>query len=247
MKELLELLRRNQWFFLFATLAALALRLFFVFVFPRVDGDTFVYGDIARHWMDQGIYSMTADHGVQPTLVRMPGYPAFLVLIFSLFGREHYTAVMIAQALIDTNTCLVIAALTLQLMNARAAKAAYLLSALCPFTANYVAAPLTETLAICCAAHSLYYGVRGIMGLESGKPALLAWFAAGMWTAAGILVRPDGGIVLVALGLGLLVLLSRTRAQMRVILAGSLLVFTSLAPLLPWTLRNWHTFTFSSR
>lgn len=242
MKELLELLRRNKWFFVFATLAALALRLFFALVFPRVDGDTFVYGDIAKHWMSQGIYGMTADQGVQPTLIRLPGYPGFLALMFSLFGREHYTAVMIAQALIDTNTCLVIAALALQLMNARAAKAAYLLSALCPFTANYAAAPLTETLAICCAAHALYYGVRGIQGLESGRPGLLSWFVAGVWTALGILLRPDGGLMLAALGLGLAILLFRAGDRKPVILAGLLLLAASLAPLVPWTVRNWRTF-----
>ena len=45
-------------------------------------------------------------------------------------------------------------------------KAAYLLAALCPFTASYVAAPLSETLAICCVAHALYYGVRGLKALE---------------------------------------------------------------------------------
>ncbi len=242
MKEILELLRRNKWFFLFATLAAVALRLFFVFVFPRVDGDSFVYGDIAKHWLDQGIYGLTADNGLHPTLIRLPGYPAFLALIFSIFGREHYTAVMIVQALIDTNTCLVIAALALQLMNARAAKAAYLLSALCPFTANYVAAPLTETLAIWCAAHSLYYGVRGIKDMEAGKPGLLPWFAAGIWTAAGILLRPDGGLLLAALGLGLIILLFRSGHRMRIVTAGTLLVITSLAPLVPWTVRNWRTF-----
>ncbi len=246
MKELLELLRRSKWFFVFATLAALALRLFFVFVFPYVYGDTLVYGDIAKHWLDQGIYGLTAGQGVHPTLIRLPGYPAFLAASFSLFGREHYTAVMIVQALIDTNTCLVIAALALQLMNARAAKAAYLLSALCPFTANYVAAPLTETLAICCAAHSLYYGVRGIRGLEdtASSRRLFPWLAAGIWTAAGILLRPDGGIMLAALGLGLLVLLFRSGGKKRllVIQAGVLLAFTSLAPLVPWAVRNWRTF-----
>jgi hypothetical protein len=242
MKELLQLLRRNRWFFVFATLAALALRLFFVFAFPHVHGDSFVYGDIAKHWMDQGIYGLTAGNGMHPTLIRLPGYPAFLALIFSVFGRENYTAVMIVQALIDTNTCLVIAALALQLMNARAAKAAYLLSALCPFTANYVAAPLTETLAICCAAHSLYYGVRGVKDLETGKPGLLPWFAAGIWTAAGILLRPDGGLLLAALGLGLIILLFRSSDKMRIIMAGTLLLVVSLAPLVPWTLRNWRTF-----
>src|SRR5215469_992590 len=184
MKQLLELLRRNPWFFLCVTLAALALRLFFVFKFPSIYGDSLVYGDIAKNWMNHGIYGLSTSQGVHPTLIRLPGYPAFLTLIFSVAGQEHYTAVMIAQVLIDTNTCLVIAALALELMNARAAKAAYLLAALCPFTASYVAAPLSETLAICCVAHALYYGVRGVKALEQDEPSLVLWAVAGLWSAA---------------------------------------------------------------
>src|SRR5512146_2819497 len=157
MKKLFELLRHNWIFFLCATLAALVLRFVFVFRYPHLAGDTFVYGDIAKNWLAHGIYGLTDGGIVRPTLIRLPGYPAFLAAMFSLFGREHYTAVMIVQALIDTNTCLVIAALALELMNARAAKAAYLLAGLCPFTANYTALPLAETLAIFCTAHALYY------------------------------------------------------------------------------------------
>jgi len=242
MKQLFELLRRNWLFFLLATGAALALRLFFVFRFPHVEGDTFIYGDIAKNWLDHGVYFVSDGAAIRPTLIRLPGYPAFLAAAFSIFGREHYTAVMIVQALIDTNTCLVVAALALELMNARAAKAAYLLAALCPFTASYVAAPLTETLAIFCAAHSLYYGVRGIKSLDAGEPGTLQWAFAGCWTAAGILLRPDGGLVLAALGLGPLVLLFRKGDRKRVVTAGALLAFLSLAPLLPWTIRNWRTF-----
>jgi hypothetical protein len=242
MKQLFALLRRNWMFFLLATAAALALRLFFVFHFPRVAGDTFIYGDIAKNWLAHGTYSVSDGAIIRPTLIRLPGYPAFLATVFSIFGREHYTAVMVVQALIDTNTCLVIAALALELMSDRAAKAAYLLAATCPFTASYVAAPLTETLAIFCAAHALYYGVRGIKSLNSGQPSQWLWLLAGLWTAAGILLRPDGGLVLAALILGLAILLLRGSNRPHVILAGALLVCVSLAPLLPWTLRNWRTF-----
>lgn len=166
MIKLIELVRRNWLFFLLVTLAALALRLFFVFRYPHIAGDTWVYGDIAKNWLDHGIFGLTDNGEIRPTLIRLPGYPGFLAAMFAIFGREHYTAVMIAQALIDTNTCLVIAALALELTSARAAKAAYLLAALCPFTASYVAAPLSETLAICCVAHALYYGVRGLSTLR---------------------------------------------------------------------------------
>src|SRR5258708_5320890 len=200
MRDLFLMVRRNQLFFLLVTLAALALRLFFVFRFPHVGGDTFIYGDIAKNWLHHGMYAVTDSDIVRPTLTRLPGYPAFLAAMFSVFGQEHYTAVMIAQALIDTNTCLVIAAFALELMNTRAAKAAYLLAALCPFTANYAAAPLTETLAIFCAAHAFYYGVRGLKALGRNETGIRFWLFAGLWTTAGGFFRPRGGLGVGALG-----------------------------------------------
>jgi 4-amino-4-deoxy-L-arabinose transferase-like glycosyltransferase len=242
MRKLLELVRRNWLFFLLATIAALALRLFFVFRLPHLSGDTWIYGDIALNWLNHGIFGLAIDNGVRPTLVRLPGYPAFLAAIFSVFGQEHYRAVMMAQALIDTNTCLVIAGLALELMNSRAAKAAYLLAALCPFTANYVAAPLSETLAICCVAHAMYYGVRGLKALQQGESAPRLWLLAGLWTSAAIFMRPDNGVLLPALGLALLVFVIRPNTRKQAILAGVLLAVVSLAPLIPWTVRNWRVF-----
>src|SRR6266481_779457 len=196
MKKLTDLVRQNWLFFLLVTIIALALRFFFVFRFPHVSGDTWIYGDIAKNWLNHGIFGLADNGVVRPTLIRLPGYPGFLAVVFSLFGQDHYTAVMVLQALIDTNTCLVIAALALELMNARAAKAAYLLAAVCPFTAMYAAAPLSETLSIFCAAHTLYYGVRGLKSLQAGNAALPLWLPAGLWTALGIYLRPDNGIIL---------------------------------------------------
>jgi hypothetical protein len=242
MIKLIALVRRNWLFFLLLTIAGLALRLFFVFRFPHVAGDTWIYGDIARNWLDHGIFGVTDNGAVRPTLIRLPGYPGFLAAMFAVFGREHYTAVMIAQALIDTNTCLVIAGLALELMNDRAAKAAYLLAALCPFTASYVAAPLSETLAICCVAHALYYGVRGLKALEQDAPSSVLWILAGLWSAAGIFMRPDNGLLLPALGLPMLVLLLRKVDKKKVLIAGLLLAVTTLGPLIPWTARNWRVF-----
>lgn len=242
MRDILGLLRRNWLFFTLATAAALALRLFFVFQFPHVAGDTFIYGDIAKNWLTHGLYGLTDGTVLRATLIRLPGYPAFLAAMFAVFGREHYTAVMIAQALIDTNTCLVIAALALELMNERAAKAAYLLAALCPFTANYAAAPLAETLAIFCTAHAFYYGVRGIKAVQNGEAGPLLWCLSGFWTALAILLRPDDGLLIPALGLAILLLLVFRPHRKQAVTAGLLFVVVSLAPLVPWTIRNWQTF-----
>jgi hypothetical protein len=242
MRKLIELVRRNWLFFLLVTIAGLALRLWFTFRYPHVAGDTWVYGDIAVNWLDHGMFGVTDNGAIRPTLIRLPGYPAFLVAMFAIFGREHYTAVMIAQALIDTNTCLVIAGLALELVNDRVAKTTYLLAALCPFTASYVAAPLSETLAICCVAHALYYGVRGLKALEQEAPAGTLWVAAGLWSAAGIFMRPDNGLLLPAMGLALLVIFFRKTNKEQVVLAGVILAITSLGPLAPWTVRNWRVF-----
>jgi 4-amino-4-deoxy-L-arabinose transferase-like glycosyltransferase len=242
MKTIISLIRRNWLFFLLATIAGLALRFLFIFRFPHVVGDTLVYGDIAKNWLDHGIFGLTDNGSVRPTLIRLPGYPAFMAAIFAVFGHEHYTAVMVVQALIDLNTCLVIAMLAFELMNERAAKAAYLLAALCPFTANYVGAPLSETLSLFCLAHAFYYGVRGIKALEQETPYRGFWITAGLWSAAGIFMRPDNGLVLPAFGLAMLIVFFRKSNKKQVVLAAVLLAVTSLGPLAPWAVRNWRVF-----
>ena len=242
MQTIIQLVRRNWLFFLIATLAALALRLLFVFRYPHIAGDTLIYGDIAKNWLTHHIYGITDDNLVRPTLIRLPGYPAFLAAIFTIFGKEHYTGVMVVQAIIDTNTCLVIAALALELMNERAAKAAYLLAAICPFTANYTAAPLSETLSICCLAHAFYYGVRGIKALQQEDASRHLWIFCGLWSSAAIFMRPDNGLVLPAVGLVLLVLFFRRQNKSQIAIACMLLTVTSLGPLIPWTIRNWRVF-----
>ncbi|HEX2329132.1 MAG TPA: glycosyltransferase family 39 protein [Candidatus Angelobacter sp.] len=242
MAKLLELLRRNWLFFAVTTLAALGLRLFFVFKFPHISGDTFIYGDIARNWLNHRTFGLMELGEIRPTLIRLPGYPAFLAVMFKIFGQEHYTAVMVVQALIDTNLCLVIAAIALELMNEKAAKAAYLLAALCPFIANYVAAPMSETLSIFCTAHAFYYGIRGLKELQQQRAGTSYWVIAGLWSAAGTYMRPDGILVLAALGLGVCGALLTINRKSLAVAAGAAVLLAALLPLVPWTIRNGRVF-----
>jgi 4-amino-4-deoxy-L-arabinose transferase-like glycosyltransferase len=131
-----------------ATLAAIGLRLVFLFRFPALTPDSFVYGDIAKNWLQHGIYGLTVPYQITPTYIRLPGYPAFLAAVFAIFGMEHYRPALVLQMFVDIGTCFVIADLTRRLVSPRAAKAAFLLAALCPFLANYSAAALTETLEV---------------------------------------------------------------------------------------------------
>ena len=140
-----------------ALTAGLALRLWLVAHVARISGDTLLYGSIARNWIEHGVYSFTPPPAAPiPTLIRLPGYPLFLMLCFRLFGIDNYTAVMYVQCAIDLLTCLLIAALAGRLFGRRAAMAALWLSALCPFMAIYTAAPLTEVLTLFCIALTFY-------------------------------------------------------------------------------------------
>ncbi len=236
------LLEHRKWFVLF-TVAALALRLVFYLRFSHVTGDSLIYGDIAKNWLDHGIFGLTHAEGVRPTWIRLPGYPAFLALCFTLFGREHYHAVLLAQILVDLAGCFVIADLARRTVSIRASQWTFALSALCPFTANYAVAPLAETLSIFFTVVALDAAVAGFMHLDDDFISWKAWIGCGVAVSAGIQLRPDGGILLAAIGLFLLWRLWERPAQRaQLFWVGVLVLVISVAPLVPWTLRNWREF-----
>ena len=250
-----ELSRKQKRFFAWVSLAGLGLRVLLVVYFPGVVDDSRLYANIAENWLRHGVYGITNSGVIVPTLSRLPGYPAFLAAIFALFGVGNFRAVLLAQALFDLATCFLIADLARRLFSWRAAQAAFLLAALCPFLANYSAAALTETLETFFTglALDLAFCGLGVGGpLESrtsdspGRGASLVWLACGLSVGAAILLRPDGGILLAAIGAYLLWLILRSlrsdqRKARTLFWAGVLVAVGATAPLVPWTLRNLHT------
>lgn len=237
-----EFLRQSQRFFLFFTAAAFALRLFFILQFPVIHGDSWVYGELAKTWLLHGTLGFsTGLDAAHASYIRLPGYPAFLAAIWAIFGLEHYRAVLLVQMFVDVGTCFVVADLARRTVGPRAAKAAFALAALCPFTANYTACALAETLAIFFTALAFDWAVAALDDLPSGR--LRLWIACGAAVAAGLLVRPDGGMVLAIIGGYLLWrLLRRPRERQQTFWAGVLLASVTFAPLVPWTIRNWRDF-----
>jgi hypothetical protein len=67
------------------------------------------------------------------------------------------------------------------------------------------------------------------------------WIACGLATGAVILLRPDGGLLLAAIGgfLGILFLIRKTRREFA---AAIVFAAATLACLVPWTVRNSRTF-----
>ncbi len=251
-----ELVREKARFFLGASLAALGLRLLLVVYFPSVADDSKFYADIATNWLQHGVYGITNSGVITPTLARLPGYPAFLAVIFALFGVGNFRAVLLVQVLFDLATCFLIADLARRLFSWRAAQAGFLLAALCPFLADYAAAALTETLEVFFTTLALELAFWGLGIGETGSAAALSravWLGCGLAIGGAILLRPDGGILLAAIGGYLLWLLARgsptspgvpfelrLRPQ-AIIWAGLLVAIGAFAPLIPWTARNLHT------
>ena len=189
--------RPSQLYSVLALVLGLALRLWFVAHSGRVAGDTLIYGDIAKNWMQHNVYGFSQSAaGPLPTLIRLPGYPLFLMLCFSIFGPERYPAVMYVQVVIDLLTCLLVAALARRLFGTRAAVVALWLAALCPFTAIYVAIPITETLSLFCIALALYTFARWQAADILWNPWLFALAAA---LAYAILLRPEQGLLAAAI------------------------------------------------
>jgi hypothetical protein len=253
-----------------ALAAGLCLRLFFVFKFPANSGDTVLYEQMAANWLQHHVYAMEVFGRITPVDLRMPGYPAFLAVVYAVTGKTGVGAhlvVMLAQAVVDLLSCVLIATLasTLFLMvnesnpPGRVFRAALWLAALCPFTANYVAVPLTEVFAT-------FFTVAALipLGLLVGRTRNNGWmfikkdwrFAnnygylaalAALLAGVGTLFRPETPLLLVAAWIVLGVVLVSQHEANRWVLTVAGMGLLCATPLAPWAVRNavsLHEFQF---
>ncbi len=228
------------WSVFLALLAGAALRWFFILVYPEYDGDTGVYGTIAKNLLLNHAYAL--DKPFHLTLIRLPGYPLFLAVIFKVFGMDSYGAVRGIQAVIDLASCLLIAGFVRDQVSRRAAHWALWLAALCPFTADYTAVPLTETNSIFCVALGIFASGRLIAQIRSRGRFQWTWLVlTSLALSCAILFRPDGVLLSAAVAPG--IWWYTRRSGVRISLRAALLcaLFAAL-PFVPWTIRNYRAF-----
>jgi hypothetical protein len=250
-----------------ALIGGLILRLWMMHAFPQIGGDALIYGNIAKGLAQHGIYAITDGSGIlHSTLIRLPGYPLFLAACFRIFGVENYTAVAWLQIVLELAACLLLADFVRRITSTRSGLNTLWLATMCPFTAVYASAPLTESLtfdAICLALWSLHrylypepsplqpsekmgcpihVAAPSRHGWDSGALAS-PWFLLSAFTtaiSAAALLRPDGALVAFALWPAL-ILARKTKlkpALTKAILCGLL----SILPFAAWTIRNASTF-----
>ncbi|HET7209253.1 MAG TPA: hypothetical protein VFI95_21935 [Terriglobales bacterium] len=234
-----------------ALLVGLALRLFFLWRFPFASGDTPYYEELARNWLYHGVYGFISNGLLSASAERMPGYPAFLAIIYSLAGPGR-TAVLVVQAFLDLATCVLVACIAARLaagasepIRTRITITALWLAVLCPFTANYVAVLLTEVLAtfLTTIAILLFLTPSAFdLDLIRARSDLLrsvrTWFLAGLVVGLGTLVRPETPLLLVAVLLVYALRWWRPANWEKLAVAGLWVALGVLVPLAPWAARN---------
>ena len=212
-----------------------------------------VYSQIARNVLEQHVFSHATQAPYDPSIIRLPGYPLFLVAIYAVFGHGNNTAVRVIQAVIDTATCALIAWVVFEWVvdekrKHRGALIALTLAAVCPFTVIYVATILTEVMTNFLAA-AMVLTTTFAFKATARKKALLWWIATGLIAGLAVLFRPDSGLFAAAIGATLMLsaLFSRKAGpfftRMRAaILSAALFSIAFCIVLVPWTIRNQRVF-----
>src|SRR5262245_51305994 len=186
---------------------------FRLFVALRLPNDTpddgRVYAQLARNVLEQHVYSHEEQPPFTPSLIRLPGYPFFLAAIYSVAGHGNNTAVRIAQALLDTCTCVLVALVAFQWTDDATRRwttacAAFVLAAACPFTTIYVATILTEVptgllAVLLCLVTTL------AMKSKDDRRSFTLWALAGLVAGLAVFFRPDSGLFAAAVGITILV------------------------------------------
>lgn len=221
-----------------ALVGGLILRLWMMRAFPQVSGDALIYGTIARNLLQHGVFALGTG-ALHPTLIRLPGYPLFLAACFRIFGVENYNAAGYLQIALELASCLLLAGFVGRVASPRAGLNALWLATMCPFTAVFSGAPLTESPtfdAICLALWSLDRYLSG-----KRFPFLyLSLFICALSAAA--LFRPDGALLAFALWPALLFSRPSTQSLRPALLKALAAGIIAVIPFAFWAQRNWRVF-----
>jgi 4-amino-4-deoxy-L-arabinose transferase-like glycosyltransferase len=223
--------------------------------FPRPsDDDTGLYLELGSNLLHHGVYGMTNGSTVTPSLLRLPGYPLILAVTDQLFGgiwpHGWLNVLFLLQAAADVAGGLLLAAFARRFISGRAAEAALALTMLCPLTAAYAGIAMTECLSVFAVSLGIYAAGRAIAAARADGRDVWAIALAGCAAGLATLLRPDGTLLVAALAAGIFGYTLRGRAARHGWRAGlrsgmasaALFCVVALAPIVPWTVRNWTAF-----
>jgi 4-amino-4-deoxy-L-arabinose transferase-like glycosyltransferase len=201
--------------------------------FPALlGGDAHEYHQPALNILHHQAFSLSETEPLQPTILRTPGYSAFLACVYAVFG-ESPLSVRVLQFALLAATGWIIHRLVRELVSQRAATIAALLCVTYPPLALLAAYHMTEVLATFLTASLLLLVLR----IRSNSKAVLRLsLATGLVAGLLTLVRPTQTILIAAV---LAVLAYGWRRELKsraLVLACVAVAWLSL--IAPWLIRN---------
>lgn len=167
-----------------------------------------------------------------PEVIRTPGYPAFVAVIYRLFGPTTL-AVAIAQALVFALICLIVYALARRIAGDRTATVAALMTALFPPLPYYGALVLTEVWTTIVLMAAMLICLRAV---QQGRTR--DFVLAGVLFSGATLVRPAFVLLPFGLAIAMPMLVPAERNRRR---AGQ---WAALAVVAAITMVPWFTYNY---
>jgi 4-amino-4-deoxy-L-arabinose transferase-like glycosyltransferase len=168
-----------------------------------------------------------------PEVIRTPGYPAFVAVIYKLFG-ERTLPVAIAQAFVFALICLIVYALTRRLAGERGATVAALMTALFPPLPYYGALVLTEVWTTLVLMTAMLVCLRAV---QQGRRR--DFILAGLLFSAATIVRPAFVLLPFGLAMGMPLLVPAERRTWRRVGDWGVLALVAAVTLVPWFTYNY--------
>jgi 4-amino-4-deoxy-L-arabinose transferase-like glycosyltransferase len=203
--------------------------------------------DWERAWSDQGGYQQLGAAMARsgeftrfpespvfiPEVIRTPGYPAFVAVVYKLFGVSSM-AVAVAQALVFVAICLVAYRVARRIAGERAAVTAAFFTALFPPLPYYGALVLTEVWTTLILMLAMWVCLRAQQGERLRDFAL-----AGALFSATTLVRPAFLLLPFGLAIAMPILLPAERRSLRRIGGWAALALVAALTMVPWFTYNY--------
>ncbi|MCX7712018.1 MAG: glycosyltransferase family 39 protein [Clostridia bacterium] len=214
---------------------ALVLRLALIFKYGNLltlDSDDLNYIKSAVYLLRSGLLTYQSYH--EPTVYIMPGYPAFLALIFKIFGSESdgIQAIRIIQAIISTATILIVYLMAKRLFNSPAAILSAAFLAIYPPNMTTAGFLMTETIFTFLLCLLIYSSILCV-----SEPSVKKFVFLGAFLAVVTLFRPT--IAMYPALLFIYLLISHRMKVGMLIKQGAVMILSFCIIMSPWWIRNY--------
>lgn len=168
-----------------------------------------------------------------PEVIRTPGYPAFVAVVYKLFGVGNDLAVTLAQAFVFAAICLAVCAIARRVTSERVALGAACATALFPPLPYFGALVLTELFTTFVMTIAMLIAVRAVQ-----EKRIVLYAAAGVLFSLTTLVRPAFVLLPFGLAAGVPILVREQRTR-RALAGWGALALAAALTLAPWFAYNY--------